>query len=185
MVTQLARNWWAVALRGAVAILFGVAAFLWPGLTLGLLVVLFGAYAFVDGVFAVVAALRAGGERLRWAVLLEGITGIVAGILIWLWPQITLLLLVYFVAAWALITGLLEVMAAIRLRERIEGEWRLALGGVLSIVFAVLVALWPLAGVVAMAWLIGSYAIIFGVVLLALAWRLKSLAPGADRPALP
>ena len=185
MVIHFARNWWAVALRGVVAILFGVAAFIWPGLTLGVLVVMFGAYAFLDGVFAVVTALRARGERLRWAVLLEGITGIVAGMLIWLWPQTTLLLLVYFIAAWALITGMLEVLAAFRLRERIHGEWRLALSGVLSMVFALLVGVWPHAAILAIAWLVGAYAILFGIVFLALGWRLRALAPGADRPALP
>ncbi len=184
MITELARNWWAVALRGVLAILFGVLAFVFPGLTLTVLVILFAAYTIVDGIFTLVAALRARGEQRRWwALLLEGIASIALGLLIWLWPGLTVLLLVYFVAAWALITGMLEIIAAIRLREHIEGEWWLALSGVLSVILGILVAVFPLGGVLALAWTIGAYAILFGIVLLALAWRLKGFASRASGPA--
>jgi uncharacterized membrane protein HdeD (DUF308 family) len=177
MIAAMARNWWALAIRGAVAIVFGLLAFIWPGLTIAVLVSLFGAFIFIDGVLAVVAAVQSRSEQSRWwALLLEGIAGIVAGLLTWLWPGITLLLLVYFAAAWALVTGLMELIAAFRLRAEIEGEWRLALARALSIVFAILLAVWPLAGALAAAWLIGAYAIIFGIVLLLLAFRLKGLA---------
>ena len=184
MISELARNWWAVALRGALAILFGVLAFVMPGLTLQVLAILFAAYTFVDGLFTVVAAVRARGEVARWwALLLEGVAGIALAVLILVFPPAAVLLLVYMVAAWALITGLLEIVAAIRLRQQIEGEWRLLLSGALSIVLAVLIVLWPLGGVLAVAWMIGSYAILFGVVLLALAWRLKGHAERASGPA--
>lgn len=176
MITELARNWWAIALRGAAAVLFGLLAFFWPGLTIEVLILMFGAYVVVDGAFTIAAALRARGERARWwALLFEGIANIVAGLIIWAWPGLTVIVLMYFIAAWSLITGLLEIFAAIRLREHIEGEWRLAVSGALSILFAVLIAMWPLAGAVAVAWLIGAYALLFGIVLLALAFRLRGL----------
>jgi uncharacterized membrane protein HdeD (DUF308 family) len=184
MVTELARYWWAIALRGVVAILFGILAFVWPGLTLEVLAILFGAFVFVDGVFAIIAAVRARGEQARWwALLLEGITSVVLGFLVWLWPLGAVIVFIYFVAGWALITGLLAILAAIRLREHIEGEWRLVLSGVLSIVFALLIAFWPLAGVLAAAWMIGGYAILFGILLLALGWRLRGHAARAEGPA--
>jgi uncharacterized membrane protein HdeD (DUF308 family) len=180
MITELARNWWALALRGVLAILFGVPAFVMPGLTLEVLAILFAAYTFVDGVFTVIAAVRARGDVARWwALLLEGVAGIVLALLIVALPGAAVLLLVYMVAAWALITGVLEIIAAIRLRQQIEGEWRLLLSGALSVIFAILVAVLPAAGVLSVAWTIGAYAILFGVVLIALAWRLKGHADRA------
>lgn len=174
MVSELARNWWAVALRGILAILFGVLAIFWPAITIEALVLLFGAYIIVDGIVTVVTALRTRAEQARWwALLLEGMASIIAGGVIWWWTGLSILVLMYFVAAWALITGLLEVLAAIRLREVIEGEWRLLVSGLLSILFAILVAIWPLAGAIAIAWLIGVYALLFGIMLLALAFHLR------------
>ena len=176
MLDVLARNWWALALRGVVAILFGLAALIWPGLTLTALVLLFGAYALVDGVFAVVAALaRAGRERRWWVLLLEGLLGIAVGILTLVWPGITGLVLLLFIAAWAIITGVVEIVAAIRLRREIEGEFLLGLGGVISVIFGLLLIVRPGAGAVAVAWLIGIYAILFGALMLALAFRLRGL----------
>jgi uncharacterized membrane protein HdeD (DUF308 family) len=174
MVAQLARNWWAVALRGAAAVLFGLAAFLWPGLTLALVVLLWGAYALVDGVFAVAAAVTSAGDSERWwTLLLQGIAGIAAGVLTFFWPGITAVALLYVVAAWALITGALEIAAAIRLRRDIDGESLLALSGVLSIILAVVLFVAPGAGALAFVWMLGSYAIVAGVVLIALAFRLR------------
>jgi uncharacterized membrane protein HdeD (DUF308 family) len=174
MIAEVARHWWALAIRGVIAILLGIAAFVWPGLTVLVLVTLFGIFMLLDGVFSVVAAIQARhGLSHWWALLLEGIVGIIAGVLTIALPGLGALVLIYFIAAWALITGILEIIAAIRLRDQIQGEWRLALSGALSVVFGVLVAIWPQSGALAIAWLIGAYAILFGVVLLALAFHLK------------
>ncbi len=170
----LARNWWTLALRGLLAILFGLAAFAWPGITLAVLVLLFGAYALVDGVFAIVAAVRTAERRGHWWVLLlEGLAGITAGILTFLWPGITAFVLLYLIAAWAIVTGVLEIIAAVRLRREIEGEWLLALSGVASVVFGLLLAVFPGAGALAVVWIIGAYALVFGLLLVALGFRLR------------
>ncbi len=177
MTTTLARNWWAIALRGVLAILFGVAAFVWPGITLSVLVLLFGAYAFVDGLFALLAALRQHGDmgsERWWMLLLEGLAGIAAGVLTFIWPGITAVVLLYLIAAWAVITGVLEIIAAIRLRREINNEWLMALAGIASVIFGVLLFLQPGAGALAIVWLIGAYAIVFGILLLFLAFRLRS-----------
>jgi uncharacterized membrane protein HdeD (DUF308 family) len=175
VVIALARNWWALALRGLFGVLFGIAAFAWPGLTLGALVLLYGAYAFADGVFALAAAL-AGRTEIRpwWALLLEGVAGIGVGVLTIFWPGITALALLYLIAAWAVVTGVFEIAAAIRLRKEIPGEWLLALSGVVSVLFGLALVINPGAGALAMVWLIGAYAILFGVLLIALGFRLRS-----------
>jgi uncharacterized membrane protein HdeD (DUF308 family)/sporulation protein YlmC with PRC-barrel domain len=172
----LSRNWWALALRGLSAILFGVAAFVVPAITLFVLVILFGAYMLVDGVFAIVAAIRAAGNEARWWVLLvEGILGVLAGGIAFAWPSITALALLYVVAAWAIVTGILEIAGAVRLRREIEGEWALGLSGALSLLFGVLLVVIPApAGILSLLWLIGAYAIAFGVVLLVLAFRVRN-----------
>jgi uncharacterized membrane protein HdeD (DUF308 family) len=172
----LARNWGAIAVRGVVAILFGLLTLVVPGLTLTALVLLFGAYALVDGIFSIVAAIRRRpGDPPGWALLLEGIVGIAAGLVTFLLPGLTAVTLVYVIAAWAIVTGVLELVAAFRLRRQVTGEWRLVLSGVLSIVFGVLVMMAPRAGALAMTLWIGAYAIVFGALLLALAFRLRRL----------
>jgi uncharacterized membrane protein HdeD (DUF308 family) len=174
MIAMLARNWWLLAIRGVAAILFGIGAFLWPGLTLTVLVLLFGAYALVDGIFAVIAAIAARGERARWWMLiLEGLAGIVIGVITFMYPAATFLVLYSFIAAWAIITGILEIVAAIRLRKEIEGEWMLALGGVASLIFGILLLALPAVGMLTLIWLIGAYALVFGILLLMLAFRLR------------
>lgn len=175
MLFVLARNWWALALRGLVAVLFGLATFVWPELSLAVLVALFGAYSLVDGILAVVAAVRAAGRDTRWwALLLEGALGIGAGIVTFVWPAITTLVLLLLIAVWAIATGVLEIIAAIRLRREITGEWLLALSGVASVLFGLILALRPGEGALVVSWIIGAYAIFFGVVVLALAFRLRS-----------
>jgi len=172
---SLARNWWAVLLRGIAGVLFGIITFVAPGISLATLVLVYGAYALVDGVFAVVSAVRRHGSTDRWWVMLiEGIAGIAAGLVTFFWPGITALALLYLIAVWSLLTGVMEVIAAVRLRKIIAGEWLLALSGVLSIGFGVLLALFPAPGALAVLLWIGAYAIVFGCLLVALGLRLRS-----------
>ncbi len=176
MLNLLARNWWMLVLRGVLAALFGIAAFVWPEITIEALVILFGAYTLVDGAFNVGAALM-GRERYWGLLLLEGIFGVLVGILTFAWPGITALVLLYLIAGWAIATGLMEIFAAVQLRRQIQGEWLLGLGGILSIVFGVLLAIQPGSGAVALVWLIGGYAVVFGVLLIALGLRLRNMKP--------
>jgi uncharacterized membrane protein HdeD (DUF308 family) len=174
MIHELARNWGWVALRGVVAILFGILALVWPGSALAAIVILFGAYAFADGVFALVALFRGAGREGRfWVLVLEAIVGIGIGVLTIARPAVTGLALLYYVGIWAVLTGVLEIIAAIRLRKEITGEWWLALAGVASVAFGVLLFAAPGSAALAIAIWIGVYAIIFGVFLLMLAFRLR------------
>lgn len=176
MLDLLARYWWLLALRGGVGILFGVAAFAWPGLTLGVLVLCFGAWALVDGAFSLAAALTGTAPSdHRWLVGLEGVAGIALGALTLLSPGVTALVLLMFVAAWALVRGVLQIVAAIQLRKEIEGEWMLVLSGLASIALAAILMFQPAAGALALLWLIGGFAIALGVLLLGLAFRLRRL----------
>ena len=172
----LSRNWWMLALRGLAAIVFGVLAFVWPDITLFALVLLFGAYMLVDGIFAIVAGVRSAGREARWWLLLiEGVLGVLAGLVAAFWPGLTALALLYFIAAWAIVSGILEIVGAIRLRQEIEGEWALGLSGALSVLFGILLVVIPApAGLLSLVWLIGAYALAFGVLLLVLAFRVRS-----------
>jgi uncharacterized membrane protein HdeD (DUF308 family) len=167
-------HWWALALRGVIAILFGLAALLRPDIALEALILLFGAYALVDGVFAIVGVF--GGTRggtPRWLLLLEGVVSILAGIIAFVFPGLTAIALLYLVAAWAVITGLAEIATAIRLRQEIRGEWALILGGILSVLFGLLLAVLPGVGILSLIWLIGAYAVAFGVLLVITAVRVR------------
>src|SRR5512132_1515067 len=147
----LARNWWAIALRGVAAIIFGILAFVLPGITLAALVLLFGVYAFVDGVFSLVAAVRGrGGAVPWWALVIEGVAGIAAGLITFFLPRLTALTLLYVIAVWSLVTGVLEIVAAVRMRKTITNEWWLVGSGVLSVAFGVFLALFPGAGALAL-----------------------------------
>jgi uncharacterized membrane protein HdeD (DUF308 family) len=175
MVQALSQNWWLVVLRGVLAILFGVAAILWPGLTLLTLIVMFGVYAIVDGLVAIWTGFSRTRESSRWwTFLIEGLLGLAAGIAALVWPGLATLVLIYLIASWAVFTGILEIVAAIRLRHEITNEWFLALSGVLSIGLGVLLFLQPAAGSLAIIWMIAGYALVFGILLVILGIRLRS-----------
>jgi uncharacterized membrane protein HdeD (DUF308 family) len=180
-----AGHWWALALRGAIAILFGLAALLRPGIALEALILLFGAYALVDGVFSIVGIF--GGTRggtPRWLLLIEGVAGILAGLIAFVLPGLTALLLLYLIAAWAIITGISEIATAIRLRREITGEWALIIGGAISVLFGViLVVVSPFAGLLSLIWLIGIYAMAFGILMLITAFQVRGRdSGGPSRP---
>jgi uncharacterized membrane protein HdeD (DUF308 family) len=162
-------------IRGIVGVLIGFVAFAWPGITIAALVGIFGVYAIIDGITNLILGLNRTPTRGRsWASVFQGIIGIAAGVLTFLWPGVTALALVFFIAAWAIVTGVLEVAAAVRLRRYIRGEWMLALSGILSIVFGLAVFAFPAAGAVGISWVLGAYAMVAGFVLIALGIRLRS-----------
>lgn len=183
MLATLSRYWWLFALRGVFAILFSILAFVWPGLTVGALVILFGAYVLVDGVVTIFSAVTNRQENDRWWVsFLEGLVSIIAGIVTFVYPAMTAVLLLIFIAIWALITGIFEIIAAVRLRKEIENEWALALSGVASILIGVALIVNPGAGAVAVVWLIAIYAMLFGILMLYLAYKLRQAKPAEGRP---
>jgi uncharacterized membrane protein HdeD (DUF308 family) len=175
LLAALADSWWLLLLRGIAAIAFGILAFVWPGITLLTLILFWGAYAIVDGVFSLWSAISGkGGEKTsRWWLAVVGVCGVAAGILAFVRPGITALVFLLFIAAWAVVTGVLQVWGAIKLRKEIEGEWLLILSGLLSIAFGLVLLAWPGPGVLAVVWLIGSFAILEGIIYIALAFRLK------------
>jgi uncharacterized membrane protein HdeD (DUF308 family) len=174
MRAVLVANWWAVALRGVFAILFGLLALLVPGATISVLVLLYAAYMLADGALAIVAAIRAASHHERWGLLvLEGIIDIIAGLVAFVWPAITVLVFVFLLAVWAVVTGALLLAAAFRL-DTYHGRWWMALGGVLSIVWGVLLFMAPAAGAVVLTWWLGAYSLLFGILLLVLAFNLRS-----------
>jgi len=176
MLDLLARYWWLLALRGVFAIAFGLATFAWPGVTLALLVLFFGAWVLVDGVFALAAALRGTAPSdQRWLVGLEGVAGVAIGVLTMISPGVTAIVLLMFIAAWSLVRGVLQIVAAIQLRKEIEGEWLLVLSGLASIAFAAILMVQPGAGALALLFLIGCFALAFGILMVVLAFRLRKL----------
>jgi uncharacterized membrane protein HdeD (DUF308 family) len=173
----LARHWWAVGLRGLAAVIFGILALLVPKLTLIVLIAFFGAYALIDGVIALFLAIRGREYNRNWGwLLVEGIAGILIGILTFRWPGVTALVLLAFIAVWAIVTGIMEIFGAIELRRVINNEWLLILSGVASVLFGLILLVFPGAGALALVVVIGLYAIIYGLLLLGLAWRLRALA---------
>src|SRR5215216_1329130 len=165
--------WGALAIGGIFAIIIGLVAILWPDVTL---VVLLGVYAFITGVFTVlVGAVWPPGLGLRWLMVLQGVLGIVVGVLVFIRPENAELVLLYLIAAWAIISGVLQIAGAVRLRRVIPDEWGLTLGGVASVIFGVLLAVWPKEGLVALVWIFGVFAVVFGVTQLVLANRVRKM----------
>lgn len=182
MLELLSRYWWALVVRGVAAILFGILAFVWPGVTIEILILFFGAYMLVDGVFALIAAIGGRATRHWGLLLLEGILGIAIGIITFVAPGITAVALLLYIAAWALVTGVIEIVAAIRLRREIEGELWLGLAGLLSIGFGILLLVFPLAGAVGIVWVLACYAIAFGAVLVLLGFRVRGMRGDSAGP---
>jgi uncharacterized membrane protein HdeD (DUF308 family) len=179
LLEQLGRNWGWIALRGVAAVIFGVLAFAWPGATIFVLVLLWGAYALVEGVLALIAAFRIrDGGRPMWTFVVIGILGVAAGIVAFVWPGITALALLTLIAVWAFFMGIFQIVAAVRLRKEIRHEWLLGLSGALSLVFGAVLLARPVEGLVAIVWVVAAYAIVFGILLLVLAFRLKGRASG-------
>ena len=174
MLQFIGRNWWLVVLRGICAILFGVLAFTWPGMTLGVLILMFGIYAFVNGILAFAAAFSNSTGTPWWILALEGLMSIAAALAILLYPGITALVLLVVIAMWAIVTGVIEIAAAIQLRKEIEGEIWLGLAGVASIIFGAALLARPGVGALAVVWMIGAYAVMFGVLLIAMGFHVKA-----------
>jgi uncharacterized membrane protein HdeD (DUF308 family) len=169
-----APSWWVLVLRGFVAILFGLAALFWPGLILAVLIVFFGAYALVDGVLAIIAAFRSSGSGMRRPLLLiEGVIGILFGLIALFWPDHTALALLYIIAFWAILSGIARIAMAVMLRQEIENEWSMALSGVLSVILGIVLLLLPGAGLLAYTWLIGLLTLALGIALIFYAFRVR------------
>jgi uncharacterized membrane protein HdeD (DUF308 family) len=187
MSNLLAQNWWAVALRGVFAIVFGIIALLMPGAALLAFVLLFAAYMLVDGVLAIIAGVRAAQRHERWGWLIfEGILDFIAGGIAVVLPVITIIAFVFLMGAWAIVTGALLFGASFRLNV-LHGRWLMALGGAISIIWGVLLIIWPLVGAIVLTWWIAAYALLFGIAMLVLSFRLRgrrqaSMAPPGALP---
>ena len=177
IATTLARNWWLFLIRGILAVLFGLMAFAWPTLTLVTLVLVYGAYAFVDGL----TAIWVGASSRAWGVLLFGILGVLVGIYTFFYPAVTAVALLYLIAAWALVRGVFEIVTAIQLRKEISYEWALILSGLISIIFGVVLVLNPRGGALAMVLVIGVFALMFGVMTIVFAFRVRRLRNRLER----
>jgi len=169
----LTKNWWVLVLRGVLAILFAILTFAAPGITLAYLIVLFGVFALFDGILHIIAAFRSGTGHW-WALLLAGLVSVAAGVITFFYPGLTALALLYCIAFWSIVAGIAEIMAAIRLRKEIEGEWLLALAGVLAVLFGIYLVANPGAGALGLVLVIGAYAFVAGIVLIALGFKLRS-----------
>jgi len=174
LATILARDWWMLLLRGLIAIAFGLLLWVQPAISLAALVLFFGGYVLADGILGVWSAIAGRKDHEDWWVLLLwGLTGIGVGILTFMAPGVTALALLFYIAVWAIATGVLQIAAAIRLRKMIRGEWWLILGGLASVIFGVLLMARPGAGALAVLWLIAAYAVVFGVFLVLLAFKVR------------
>jgi uncharacterized membrane protein HdeD (DUF308 family) len=173
------KHWWQVAVRGFIALLFGIMLLAWPGVSLFIFAILFGAFAFVDGIFTLVAAVnyKAGAGQRAW-LFVRGILGIIVGIITFFWPAITELALVLLIGAWALVAGIMELNFAFRAVRETGAKWLFAVSGILSIILGILLLVSPIAAIIAVIWIIGAYAVIVGIVLIVLGFRLRSSKAG-------
>jgi uncharacterized membrane protein HdeD (DUF308 family) len=180
MLAQLKQNWWILALRGALAVLFGILAFVWPVATAFAFVFILAAFAFIEGIFAFIGAFGWGlpGTQ-RFLLILIGLLGIAVGVCAVIYPGILAVTLVLIVAWWAIVTGIMQLVVAVEMRKSIPNDWLLVLGGIISVLFGVLLIWRPLAGVLTLAYLFGFYALLYGIMLIAVSFRVKSLPVGA------
>lgn len=184
MIQVIARNWWAWLIRGIAAIIFGVLAWLWPGLTWVTIAIFFGAYALVDGIFAILATIRAAETHQRWwPFLIEGIVGILIAAIAFYDVRIVIVALYLTIAAWAFLTGIFELIAAVQLRKQIANEFWLILGGLASIAFGVLMLMYPIISAIVIIYIIAAYAIVFGIMMIAFSLRLRSHLTTPAQPA--
>jgi uncharacterized membrane protein HdeD (DUF308 family) len=183
MIRAISKYWWVFTLRGLIAIAFGLAALLWPALTLGVMVLLFGLFALFEGGLAIVTSFGKGDEKGGWTLLFEGVAGLLVCVIVLLgaslgsilWPQVAAVMLVFYIAGWAILAGLFKIITAIQIRREVKGEWMLGLSGCVSILFGLILILNPGTGVVAVAWLIGIFAIILGIFLTLLGLRFRGM----------
>jgi uncharacterized membrane protein HdeD (DUF308 family) len=183
MIKTVSKYWWVFTLRGIIAIAFGLAALLWPALTLGIMVLLFGLFALLEGLLTVVTSFGEGDEKGGWTLLLEGVVGLLVCVIVllgssigsMLFPKVAAVMLVFYIAGWAILSGLFKIITAFRIRSEVKGEWLLGLNGLVSIVVGVILIRWPGTGVLAVAWLIGMLAIIVGIFQLLLGLKLRKI----------
>lgn len=183
LLELLSRNWWLIFVRGLCGILFGLVALAWPGVTLLVLVTMYGIYAAMDGGLAIAAAIRGGTIVPRWWLAMIGVISLLAAVVTFTWPNLTILILTTVIGVWGIARGLFEIVGAIQLRKVIVGEWVLILHGLMSIVFGFFLVLRPGEGAIALIWVIALYAITVGLLLVVLSFRLKRLTP-TDKPTL-
>ena len=184
VMVDLARNWWVLLLRGILAVIFGIVAVINPAVTITVLVIYIGAWYLVDGIFSIITSLTAPKGYRGWVwLLISGVIGVIIGLITFFMPGLTALVLLYYVIAWLMVTGVMQVIAGIRLRKEISGEFFLITGGILSVVLGLYFLVNPGAGALAFIWLIGAYAIVFGAMMVILAFRLRSRRGGKGRTA--
>jgi uncharacterized membrane protein HdeD (DUF308 family) len=187
MIKAVSKYWWVFALRGIIAITFGLAALLWPALTLGVMVLLFGFFALLEGLLTVVTSFGKGEEKGGWTLLLEGLVGLLVCVIVllgtsigsMLWPKVAAVMLVYYIAGWAMLAGLIKIITAFRIRSEVKGEWMLGLSGLVSLVVGLILFVRPGTGVLAVAWLIGILAIIVGIFQLLLSLKFRKITFGS------
>ena len=174
--SALHRSWWLLLLRGIAAVAFGVLTFVWPQISLLTLIMVYGVYALIDGVLALIAAIRGGGFVPRWWLALGGVVSILAAVVAFAWPGLTALVLVYLIGFWSILRGVLEIIGAIRLRNEIANEWTLGGAGALSVIFGLILVFMPGAGALGLLWLIAAWAVLFGLLLIWVAFKVRKLA---------
>lgn len=174
--SALHRSWWLLLLRGIAAVAFGVLTFVWPQISLLTLIMVYGVYALIDGVLSLIAAIRGGGFVPRWWLALGGVVSILAAVVAFAWPGLTALVLVYLIGFWSILRGVLEIIGAIRLRNKIANEWTLGVAGALSVIFGLILVFMPGAGALGLLWLIAAWAVLFGLLLIWVAFKVRKLA---------
>lgn len=187
MIRTISKYWWVFILRGLITIVFGLAALLWPALTLGVMVLLFGLFALFEGLLTILTSFGKGDEKGGWTFLLEGLVGLLVCVIVLLgsslgsilWPRVAAVMLVYYIAGWAILAGLFKTITAFRIRTEVKGEWVLGLSGLISILVGLILILRPGAGVLAVAWLIGIFAIILGIIQLLLGLKFRKIGTGS------